>query len=43
MWKVNLMLSLIHIKPDLHTNEEGVEFSRIQHSFLGREVVIHRP
>ena len=30
------MLSLIHIKPDLHTNEEGVDLSRHTFHFLGR-------
>ena len=32
------MLSLIHIKPDLHTNEEGMEFSRTHPSFVGKGV-----
>ena len=27
------MLSLIHIKPDLHTNEEGVDLSRQTFNF----------
>ena len=30
------MLSSIHIKPDLHTNEEGVDFSRTHLSFVGK-------
>ena len=31
------MFSLIHIKPDLHTNEEGVEISWPHPSFVGKE------
>ena len=33
---MNPMLSLIHTKPDLHTNEEGVNFSRAHPSFVGK-------
>ena len=36
MWHMNPLLSLIHIKPDLHTNEEGVNFSRAHPSFVGK-------